>query len=311
MCGAESPGLGERAEDDERDSAAERELGEIERELDELALALPAGDDQGDEGAYELPDQQGRRRAEQQAEREPDLRQRKRVRLLAELEVNDEDLGEVERECEGPPGQMRAGHERRAVEVVDRERPHERAGEREDTVEDPDPARRAKSLTHSDAERARRLARRWARGKRPGDHRPLPLRVSPSSLQAMTHPTSCCRSSSSHSSSSHSTSSRTRTSRSTSYRSTSYPTTRTRSTSCPTSSNHSSSNHSSSSRSTSYPTRTSRSTCRQTSWTGGFERRHRCRVEGLAEDVLLALEHDAVQRDVVAAARRLEAARAR
>ena len=54
----------ERAEDDERDSAAERELCEIERELDELALALPAGDDQGDEGAYELPDQKGRRRAE-------------------------------------------------------------------------------------------------------------------------------------------------------------------------------------------------------------------------------------------------------
>src|SRR5205814_7992576 len=168
------PGLGERAEDDERDSAAERELREIERELDELALALPAGDDQGNESAYKLPDQKGRRGAEQKAECEPDLRQRKRVRLLAELEVNNEDLGEVERECKSPPGQVRAGHERRAVEIADRERPHERAGERDDAVEDPDPARREKSLTHGDAERARRLTRRWARGNRPGDHRPLP-----------------------------------------------------------------------------------------------------------------------------------------
>ena len=64
-CGAESAGLGQRAEDDERNSAAERKLGEIERELDELALALPAGDDQGDEGADELSEQEGRRGAEQ------------------------------------------------------------------------------------------------------------------------------------------------------------------------------------------------------------------------------------------------------
>ena len=101
------------------------------------------------------------------------------MRLLAELEVDDEDLGEEERERERPPGQMRAVHERRAVEAGDRERPHDRAGERDDAVEDPDPAPRAKSLTHSDAERARRLARRAPRGKRPGDHRPLPLRSAP------------------------------------------------------------------------------------------------------------------------------------
>ena len=43
---------------------------------------------------------------------------------------------------------------------------------------------------------------------------------------------------------------------------------------------------------------------------GGLQRRHGRRVEGHAEDVLLALEHDAVQRDVVGAARGFEETRA-
>jgi hypothetical protein len=75
------------------------------------------------------------------------------VRLFPELEVDDEDLGAVEGDREPPPRQVNASRMQRLVDTCDPDRPHERAGEREDAVEDPDPTRRAKSLTHSDAER--------------------------------------------------------------------------------------------------------------------------------------------------------------
>ena len=52
----------ERAEDQQGDAAAERQLGEVERELGELAQLAPASvDDQRDERAHELSDQQRQR----------------------------------------------------------------------------------------------------------------------------------------------------------------------------------------------------------------------------------------------------------
>ena len=55
---------GERAEDQQGDAAAERQLGEVEGELGELAQLAPAPvDDQRDERAHELSDQQRRGRA--------------------------------------------------------------------------------------------------------------------------------------------------------------------------------------------------------------------------------------------------------
>ena len=50
---------GERAEDEQRDAAAERQLDEVEGELDELAqLAPPPVDDERNKRARELSDQQ-------------------------------------------------------------------------------------------------------------------------------------------------------------------------------------------------------------------------------------------------------------
>ena len=178
----------ERAEDDQGDPAAERQLGKVERELRELAQLAPAPvDHQRNERADELPDQQRRGRAQQQAQREPDLRQRERVRLLAELEVDDQHLGEIEGEREPVPREDRLVPERRNVGPAQRDRPHKRAGEREHSVEGPDATRCAKGLAHRRAERAQQPARRAAQvGEGTArDHRPLPLLISPSSRRAI------------------------------------------------------------------------------------------------------------------------------
>ena len=57
-------------------------------------------------------------REEVEAEHEPDLAQRDRVRLAPELHVDDVRLGEVEDERERPPGH-RGGKDRRAVEAAE------------------------------------------------------------------------------------------------------------------------------------------------------------------------------------------------
>ena len=94
-------------------------------------------------------------RAEQQAECEPDLRQRERVRLLAELEVNDEDLGEEEREREPAPrrrGSFRTRARRSARSANAHTATQTSAS---DAVEDPD------------ARGARRASRSAPSGRRP------------------------------------------------------------------------------------------------------------------------------------------------
>src|SRR2546423_4855626 len=184
---------GQRAEDQQCDAAAERQLGEIEGELGELAQLAPAPvDDQCDERARELPVQQRRGRCEQKAKGEPDLGQRERVRLLAELEMDDEDLGEIEGEREPVPGEGGREPERRDIETVERDHPDEHARNSENGVERPDAPRRAKRVAHGRAERAQDLARRAARdGEGPDrDHRPFPLLISPSSLRAISYLTS-------------------------------------------------------------------------------------------------------------------------
>src|SRR2546430_779708 len=185
---------GQRAEDQQRDAAAERQLGEIEGELGELAqLASAPVDDQRDERAGELPVQQCRRRCEQEAQCEPNLGQRQRVSLLAELEVDDEDFGEVEGKREPVPREGRGEPERGGIEAVDRDHPDDDARKGENGVEHPDAPRRAKRLARRSAEPAQDLARRAARdGEGPDrDHRPFPLLISPSSPRAICYLTSC------------------------------------------------------------------------------------------------------------------------
>ena len=152
---------GQRAEDDQGDAAAERQLRKVEGELRELAQLAPAPvDDEGEERSDELSDQQRRRRGEEQAESQPDFCQRQRVRLLTELQVDDQNFREIERERQPVPGKNRPVPEPRLVEAADPERPHEHAGDRQHAVEGPDTAWRAKGLTRADAERAQELARR-------------------------------------------------------------------------------------------------------------------------------------------------------
>ncbi len=78
------------------------QLREVERELDELALAASSGSRSGRRRCPRAARSAGPRAREQQAEREPDLRQRERVRLLAELQVDDEDLGEKKASASQP-----------------------------------------------------------------------------------------------------------------------------------------------------------------------------------------------------------------
>src|SRR5437764_8935302 len=138
----------ERAEDHQRNRAAEWKLREVEHELDELALGAPPTDHQRGEGAGDLSEQKSRGSAEQQTESEPDLRQRQRMRLLSELEVDDEDLGQEERNGKLPPPQMRAVSKGWAVVRSDREGPCEGTDDRDDAAEDPDAQPCTERVTH-------------------------------------------------------------------------------------------------------------------------------------------------------------------
>ena len=102
---------------------------------------------------------------------------------------------------------MRACTRTPGRQAGERERPDERAGEREHAVEGPDAPRRAKSLARRRAERAQQLARRAAQvGERParspaspathqpqlapGHLFPVSSSISPNSLRANRRPTS-------------------------------------------------------------------------------------------------------------------------
>jgi hypothetical protein len=65
------------------------------------------------------------------------------VRLLAELEVDDEDLRQEERDRELPPRQMGTVPERRTVVPGDRDSPYDRTDDRDDAVEGPNATPRA------------------------------------------------------------------------------------------------------------------------------------------------------------------------
>ena len=95
---------GERAEDEKRHSGAERLLGEVERELHRTLAAI---DGERETRAGDLAREQRERGGEEEAEDEPDLRHRERVRLLTEVDVDRPRLGDVERERDPPPRQPR------------------------------------------------------------------------------------------------------------------------------------------------------------------------------------------------------------
>jgi len=104
------------------------------------------------------------------------------VRLLAELQVDDEYLGEIEGKREPILVEDRRLPERRGIRrAAQRDRPHGHAYQREHSVEDPDAPRRAEGLPSRGAERAKDLARRAERDDEGPDrcHRPIPLLLSP------------------------------------------------------------------------------------------------------------------------------------
>ena len=125
---------GDRPEHDHRDGCRERELGEVE---DELGGTLAADDSERRCRPDELRHEQAAGREQVEAEDEPDLAERDRVRLPAHLHVDDVRLGEVEDERQRPPGH-RAGDQRLRVEAPHDVAPERDSGGDEDGVVDPD-----------------------------------------------------------------------------------------------------------------------------------------------------------------------------
>jgi hypothetical protein len=121
----------EQPQDGNRDARGERELGEVEGQLDERHAAIQAPDDAGaDQGAEDEVVAGG----EHQPEHEREVGQRERVRAAEELQVNDARLGEQEAGGDHPPRQSGVGE--RLARVDERE---ERAGGRGRHDGDPQP----------------------------------------------------------------------------------------------------------------------------------------------------------------------------
>ena len=116
----------------------ERELGEVEEELDDFEAADQAPDERGAEQRAEHERVAGR---EHEAEDERQVGEAERVRAAAEADVDDADLGGREPERHGPPRQVRLRVRGRAVRD---QRPagSRRHGERCDVEPNEDLARR-------------------------------------------------------------------------------------------------------------------------------------------------------------------------
>ena len=119
----------ERAKDEKRDAAAQRQLREIEREFHR---ALPAMHGECDARSHELGREQRRGRNEEQTKDEPELGQGQGVCLLAELQVHDVDLCEVERDGELPPLEREVAREWLEARNVVRPDSRRRDGDGED-----------------------------------------------------------------------------------------------------------------------------------------------------------------------------------
>ena len=90
----------------------ERQLGEVEEELDELEAADQAPDDAG---ADERAEHERVAGGEDEAEDERHVGEREGVGAAAEADVDDADLGAGEPERDRPPRQVRLGVRRGAV----------------------------------------------------------------------------------------------------------------------------------------------------------------------------------------------------
>ena len=89
-----------RVQHEHRDRRGERELRDVEGDLDRLGAADPEQDEQRPE---DLGEDQLRRKPEQEADDQRDLRERQRVRAAAHVRMDDEDLGGGEAGGERPP----------------------------------------------------------------------------------------------------------------------------------------------------------------------------------------------------------------
>ena len=114
--GAEAVGGGgQHVEDDHREAGGERELRDVEDDLDGRQAAV---DEQHHDRADEPGDDEVDRGREQQAEDERQVAERERVGAAAEVQVHHAALGGEEAQREAPPRQVHARVE--LGEVLDR-----------------------------------------------------------------------------------------------------------------------------------------------------------------------------------------------
>ena len=126
VCGSiVGGGLGQRADDHERDADRQRELREVEEELDRRQPPERVRR----AGAEQRADQEAVTACKREPEHEREVGQRERMRAAAEVEVDDARFPHRPRDGDRPPRQMRLGERGLVVQRGDEERPREH-GER-------------------------------------------------------------------------------------------------------------------------------------------------------------------------------------
>ena len=109
----------DRVDDQQPQASRERELGQVEDQLDRRQAAVEQkrqpGADQ--DGGHQVPGA-----GEDEAEDERDVAQRERVGAAAKVQVHDGALGDQERRREDPPAQVRRGEGRKSPGKAEVER---------------------------------------------------------------------------------------------------------------------------------------------------------------------------------------------
>ena len=143
-----------RAEDDHRQARGERELGDVEDELDRRQLAV---EQQHHDGPDQAGEHEVHRRGEQQAEDERQVAERERVGAAAEVQVDHAALGGEEAQGQHPPRDVDAEIE--LGQVVHRPRQQRGAGDDDRDIQRPDA-----SCGRQDARRALPRGHGWLIG---------------------------------------------------------------------------------------------------------------------------------------------------